>query len=75
MSIVVYGREGCGYCTRATEWLTSRNLPFKYVDVLKEYTMAQIVELKNKYDTKTVPIIVIDDKYIGGYTELTKLEL
>lgn len=75
MKIVVYGRQGCDYCTKACKWLDARNRAYTYVDALKELSIAEIAELKTKYDTKTVPIIVINDEFIGGYTELTKLAL
>ena len=75
MKIVVYGKKSCGYCSRAREWLAERNLSYTYVDVLEDINSEQLNELKTQYKMNTVPIVVINDELIGGYSELVKTEL
>ena len=75
MNIVVYGKKSCVYCTKAREWLAERNLSYTYIDVWDDIDSEELAILKAQYKMKTVPIVVIDDKLIGGYLELTKLAL
>jgi len=75
MKIEVYGKENCPYCVRAKEWLAERNLSYTYTDVLKNLSVAELIALKEKYNMNTVPIVVINDELIGGYSELKKLDI
>lgn len=75
MKIVVYGKETCPYCTKTKELLDSKNLSYKYIDVLKDITYAELVALKTRLNKNTVPMIIINDEMIGGYNELVKLDL
>lgn len=75
MKIEVYGKQNCPWCVKAVEWLSSRNLSYTYTDVLKDLSVGELVNLKTRYDMNTVPIIVINDELIGGYTDLVKLDL
>ena len=75
MKIEVYGKENCPYCVRAKVWLAERNLSYTYTDVLKNLSVAELIALKEKYNMNTVPIVVINDELIGGYSELKKLDI
>jgi glutaredoxin len=75
MKIEVYGKENCPYCVRAKEWLAERNLSYAYTDVLKNLSVAELIALKEKYNMNTVPIVIINDELIGGYSELKKLDI
>lgn len=75
MKIIVYGKESCSFCARAKQLLESKNLSYTYIDVLKDINYAELIELKTKFNMNTVPMIVINDELIGGYTDLAKLDL
>lgn len=75
MKIQVYGKQNCPYCVKAKTWLDERNLSYTYTDVLKELSVAQLIAIKELYNMNTVPIIVINDELIGGYTDLIKLDI
>lgn len=75
MKIIVYGKQSCKYCNMAKEWLTGKNLSYTYIDVLKDINTDQLKDLKAQYNMNTVPIVVINDKLIGGYSELVKTDL
>ena len=68
-NVVVYGKDGCEYCEKAVEWLNERGIDFIYHKVKNR---EQGYELGKKYNTRSVPIILVDDKYIGGYLDLIK---
>jgi glutaredoxin len=75
MKIQVYGKQNCPYCVKAKEWLEARNLQYTYTDVLKDISIADLISIKERYNMNTVPIIVINDELIGGYTDLVKLDI
>lgn len=75
MNIVIYGKESCPYCNKAKQLLDDKNLSYTYIDVIKEMTFNDLQSLKRKMNMNTVPMIVINDKLIGGYRELSNLDL
>ena len=75
MKIQVYGKQNCPYCVKAKEWLEARNLQYSYTDVLKDISIVDLISIKERYSMNTVPIVVINDELIGGYTDLVKLDI
>jgi glutaredoxin 3 len=70
--IRIYTTRWCGFCVRAKTLLDSRGLPYEEVSLDDDPAFRQTV-----YDATggwTVPQIVVDDKPIGGYTELWRLD-
>lgn len=68
-NIVIYGRQDCTYCDKAKDYLDNLNQPFQYIDITY-WAKEQREALKMKYNVKTVPVILLDGKCIGGYNEL-----
>ncbi len=71
--IVVYTTNHCPYCRSAKTYLTEKGLAFTEVDLSDK--PEELKALKDRTGWKTVPQIFIDDKLIGGYTDLVKLDL
>lgn len=70
--ITVYTTDWCGYCERAKRLLRARGLPFDEVRIDEQpHFRERLYELTGGW---TVPQIVIDDRPIGGYLELWKLD-
>jgi glutaredoxin 3 len=70
--IVVYSTDLCGYCERAKLLLRQRGLPFEEVHIDEQPRFRErLYELTGGW---TVPQIVIDDRPIGGYLELWRLD-
>ena len=67
MSYTIYGKPSCPYCERAKNLLHSIGLDYTYIDLSQE--LSKLEEFKQQ-GFRTVPIIYIDDKYIGGFNEL-----
>jgi glutaredoxin 3 len=73
MNIVMYTRKNpvCTFCESAKKLLTEKQIPFT------EYVIPEDVDrdsVKEAYpDAKTVPVVVIDGKWIGGFTELQQV--
>jgi glutaredoxin len=72
--ITIYAKNNCKWCTLAKELAENRNLPYKYLNT--EEDVEHIFELMSiKPDTKTLPQIWWDSRYIGGYTDFaTEIE-
>jgi len=66
----VWSKHSCPYCKEAVKELTNRGyaLHIKYIG--EKYTKEDL--LKVVPNARTVPQIFIEDKHIGGYTELMK---
>ena len=67
--IVIYGRQDCVYCDKAKKYLDDLNQPFQYIDITY-WNREQRESLKRQFNVKTVPVILLDGKMIGGYNEL-----
>ncbi len=62
-TIIVYGKDNCPFCVKAVGELKKRNLEHTYIKVTDP------TQLPNP-SHRTVPQIVIDGAFIGGFTEL-----
>ncbi len=61
----------CGYCHAAKNLLQQQGITYEEVDLIKDGEQAQ--QLLIQSGQRTVPQIFIDEKPIGGFTELSKL--
>jgi glutaredoxin 3 len=70
--IQMYTTRWCGYCVRAKALLESRGIAFEEISLDDDPAFRQrLLDLTGGW---TVPQIVIDDRPIGGYTELWQLD-
>jgi glutaredoxin 3 len=70
--IRMYSTTWCGYCVRAKALLDRRGL--EYEEILMDDDDAFRQKMLDMTGRWTVPQIFIDDKPIGGYTELWALD-
>ena len=66
--VEIYSRSNCSYCDMAKTFFDSKGINYEVYsaddpDVFKEM-------LERNPQARTVPQIFIDDKLIGGYTDL-----
>ena len=74
MKIVVYSTHTCPICVKTKALLNKWNLDFEQKMIDEGRTlMAEFSKITN--GAKTVPQIVIDDKHIGGFSDLTELHM
>ena len=70
--ITVYSTDWCGYCERAKQLLRQRGLPFDEVRIDEQPAFRErLYDLTGGW---TVPQIVIDERPIGGFLELWRLD-
>lgn len=75
MKVTIYGREKCSWCSKAKDLannlLQSQVIDnYEYIDYQKENMSADDLSKIAGTQVKTVPIIFLDDNYIGGYKQL-----
>ena len=73
MKAIIYSTAICPYCVRAKLLLDKRNVQYEeyWVD-LDQGKLRELIKLTGR---QTVPQIFIDDKYIGGFDELSEYDL
>jgi glutaredoxin len=72
MNIVIYSKPECSFCEKSKEYLKKGNHDFTVIDIDPKkpgYTIDRDA-LFYKYNHKSFPLILINDKFIGGYTQL-----
>ena len=68
----MYTTRWCGYCVRAKLLLEAKGLPYEEINLDDDPQFrAHLNELTGGW---TVPQILIDERPIGGYTELWRLD-
>ena len=68
--VTVYSAPSCPYCVRAKDLLQRRQIPFTETVIGWDDEAAWESLRVKSGGMKTVPQIYIDDKLVGGYTEL-----
>lgn len=71
-TVKMYKKNPCPYCDRAEALFKSRGIPVEIIDLTEQ--PAEIDRIKNETGWRTVPIILINEKLIGGYTDLKDLD-
>ena len=70
--IVIVGKEKCPHCNKAKELLDKKGEKYKYIeyDNLDQDSKDKISDITKKY-TK-VPMVFINENFLGGFSELKK---
>lgn len=65
-------KNPCPYCDRAMNFFNSKGLQVEVVDLTEN--LDELMSWKQKTGWSTVPIILINDKLIGGYNDMKSLD-
>ena len=71
--VKVYSTTFCPYCVRAKQLLERKGVAFTEINLDQEAPEVR-VELTQKTNHRTVPQILINDQFIGGFDQLYALE-
>ncbi len=71
--VKVYTGAYCGYCNAAKKLLQTANVPFEEISLDDKPELRQKLSEENG-NYRTIPMIFIDGKFIGGYTDLQALQ-
>ncbi|MBL8574458.1 MAG: glutaredoxin 3 [Hyphomicrobiaceae bacterium] len=70
--VLIYTRQGCGYCTRAKALLTRKGVAFEEKDATDEPNLRR--EMMTRSGRNTFPQIFIGDTHVGGCDDLHALD-
>lgn len=70
MTAIVWSKDHCAFCDQAKALLTQQGIEFEEHKIGHGYTREQLLEAVPT--ARSVPQIFLDDKLIGGFTELKK---
>lgn len=68
MKAIVWSKYNCPYCDQAKALLKQKGIEFEERKIGDGYTREDLLE--SVPTARTVPQIFLDDKLIGGFTEL-----
>ena len=68
MNVEIYSKTNCVFCEKAKIRLQKHNPKIHMLD--KDYSRDNF--LKKFPNARTFPQIIINNEYVGGYSELTK---
>jgi glutaredoxin 3 len=71
MKAIVWSNVGCTYCEQAKKLLESKGIAYEERNLAEGWSVQQLHEVVP--GARTVPQIFMDDKYVGGYTQLVEL--
>ena len=72
MSVKLYTKNGCGYCTMAKNWLKNKDISFEEIDIEEQPQAREFVISEGH---RTMPQIYINEKSIGGYQQLVEYDV
>ena len=68
---VVWSKDACPFCVQAKALLESKGIEFEERNIMHgTWTKEQLLEAVP--NARTLPQIFLDDKLVGGFTELRK---
>lgn len=70
--VLIYTKDPCPYCVRAINFFNEQGITYEEKDLTDNYEEMQ--RLKDETGWRTMPMIFINDKLIGGYDDLRTLE-
>lgn len=68
LNIKIYSTQSCPYCVRAKNYFSQNGLSYEEIDLTGNFE--EIDRMKNKTGHRTVPMIFVNDQFIGGYSDM-----
>ena len=72
MEAKIYGTSKCGWCDRVAKMLEDREVNVEKIDVSGSKDLLKEMQKAAGEKVTTVPQVIIDGKYIGGFTEVER---
>jgi glutaredoxin len=69
MNAKVYSTSTCTWCDRVVKDLTENGIVVEKIDISGDKKLFKQMSVDVGKKVSTVPQVIIDEKYIGGYTE------
>ena len=72
MKATVYGTSKCSWCNRVSKMLGENEIEVEKIDVSESKENLKLMKDAVGKTATTVPQVVIDGNFIGGYTEVER---
>ena len=72
MKAVVFGTTKCVWCDRVESMLKDASIEVDKIDITESQDNFKQMKAQAGKGVNTVPQVVIDDKFVGGYTEVER---
>ena len=71
--ITIYLTQTCGFCNTAKRLLEKRGISYEEIDISSDLE-GKGEMMRKSNGMRTVPQIFLDNKYVGGFSELYTLQ-
>jgi len=69
VNVTIYGSDGCGFCEKAVDLAEELCLDYTYIDA-----NTAVQEFSRLFPgAKTVPQILVDEEWVGGYSDFEEV--
>ena len=72
MKAIVYGTSKCSWCDKVANMLNNSEIEVEKIDVSESKENLKSMKGVAGKNVSTVPQVVIDGKFVGGYTEVER---
>ena len=72
MKAIVYGTSKCSWCDKVANMLGDNEIEVEKIDVSESKENLKSMKGAAGKNVSTVPQVVIDGKFVGGYTEVER---
>ena len=72
MKAIMYGTSKCSWCDRVANMLNNSEIEVEKIDVSESKENLKSMKSVAGKNTTTVPQVVIDGKFVGGYSEVER---
>ena len=69
--VLLYTKDYCPFCHKVTRFLKDQKVEFEQIDITNSPEKYRNIKLETGH--QTVPIIFVDEKFIGGSREFFEL--
>tara|TARA_B100000524_G_scaffold332824_1_gene220262 strand:- start:158 stop:427 length:270 start_codon:yes stop_codon:yes gene_type:complete len=70
--VKIYTTTNCSFCESAKRFLEQKGIGFEAIDCTSD--RSQLMALMEKHSWRTVPMIFINNEFIGGFRELVAFD-
>ena len=72
MKAIMYGTSKCSWCDRVANMLNNNEIEVDKIEVSESIENLKSMKEAAGKNVNTVPQVIIDGKYVGGYTEVER---
>ena len=72
MKAIMYGTSKCSWCDRVANMLNNSEIEVEKIDVSESKENLKSMKGAAGKNVSTAPQVIIDGKFVGGYTEVER---